>query len=84
MRCRSELLKQIQQLNFMMIELGLYLNNQPECGEALQLYDKARADYLKARKEYEEQFGPLTYDGVNTKFDGWSWLNGPWPWEGAE
>lgn len=84
MRCKNDLLRQIQQLNFAMIELGLYLNNQPECRNALELYDKVREDYLCTRKEYEERFGPLTYDGVNTMGDGWSWINDPWPWEGED
>ena len=35
------------------------------------------------KNEYENLYGPLTYDGVNTVRDGWSWINSPWPWEGA-
>ena len=84
MTCRNDLLKKIQQLNFAMIDTGLYLNNQPDCKEALALYDRIRMAYLCAKKEYEDQYGPLTYDGVNTKHDGWSWLHGPWPWNGEE
>ena len=81
MTCREELLRKVQQLNFTMIELGLYLNNQPDCSEALNLYDKVQLMYREAKSEYEECYGPLTYDGVDTQKDGWSWIKKPWPWE---
>ena len=32
---RSEMLKKVQQLNFVMIDAGLFLNNQPESPAAL-------------------------------------------------
>ena len=79
---RAAALRKLQQLNFAMIELALYLNNQPKCEEALTLYDKVRCMYADAKVRFEECFGPLTYEGVNTRKDGWSWIAGPWPWEG--
>jgi len=79
---RIELLRQIQELNFAMIELGLYLNNQPDCENALDLYEKVSCLHADAKEKYEYAYGPLTYEGVDTKRDGWSWINGPWPWEG--
>lgn len=79
---RNDMLRLIQQLNFTMIELGLLLNNQPECENALALFDRVRMMYADVRREYESHYGPLTYDGVNTAKDGWSWINEPWPWEG--
>lgn len=79
---RTATLRKVQQLNFAMIELALYLNNQPKCEEALDLYEKVRCMHDDAKQRFEENFGPLTYEGVNTKQDGWSWIEGPWPWEG--
>lgn len=79
---RTKTLRKIQQLNFAMIELGLYLNNQPKCYEALQLYDKVKLLHDDAKAQYEKCYGPLTLEGVNAKKDGWSWMEGPWPWEG--
>ncbi|MFQ8602214.1 MAG: spore coat protein CotJB [Anaerovoracaceae bacterium] len=79
---KNDMLRMIQQLNFTMIELGLFLNNQPDCQNALALYERTRLMYIDARREYENLYGPLTYDGVNTERDGWSWINDPWPWEG--
>lgn len=78
---RKEMLEKVQQLNFVMIDVGLYLNNQPDCPAALALYDKYQALHEQAKKEYEDAFGPLTCSGVNVERDGWSWIKKPWPWE---
>ena len=75
------LLRKIQQLHFMMIEAGLFLDNQGECCEALADFEEYRKCYLAAKAEYEECFGPMTYEGAGGKC-GWSWVKGPWPWEG--
>lgn len=81
---RNKLMREIQQLNFQMIEAGLYLDNQPCCQDAQEAFRQYQKEYRRARKEYEERFGPLTYDGVDTEKDGWSWICGPWPWEGED
>lgn len=81
MNNRHTMMKKVQQTSFAMIEAGLYLNNQPDSPAALELFRQSQESYRKARQEYEEMYGPLTYDGVNTAKDGWSWIQGPWPWE---
>lgn len=78
---RVKLLKKIQEYNFMMIEAGIFLNNQPCCEEAQEAFCKYRNLYLETLAEYEECYGPLTYSGINVKRDGWKWVNSPWPWE---
>lgn len=79
---KTAALRSVQQLHFALIDLGLYLNTHPDCEEALALYEKTRHMYVASKKKYEEFFGPLTYEGVNTEKDKWSWINDPWPWEG--
>ncbi|MBP3384306.1 MAG: spore coat protein CotJB [Firmicutes bacterium] len=76
------LLRKIQQLHFMMIEAGLFLDNQNRCCEALADFEKYKKLYLEAKAEYEKCYGPLSYEGVNGKCEDWSWVQGPWPWEG--
>lgn len=78
---RTKLLKKIQQYNFMMIEAGLFLNNQPCCEAAKEAFCQYQKLHAEAKAEYEACYGPLTYEGINVKGDGWSWINGPWPWE---
>lgn len=80
---KMEKMKLIQELGFVLTELGLYLNSHPDSSEALAHFESTRGLYVNAKNEYENLYGPLTYDGVNTVRDGWSWINSPWPWEGA-
>lgn len=78
---RMKLLKKVQEYNFMMIEAALFLNNQPCCEAAKEAFCKYQKMYLETLAEYEECYGPLTYKGVNSGRDGWSWVDTPWPWE---
>lgn len=78
---RSEMLKKVQQLNFVMLDVGLYLNNQPENPAALALFKKYQELHRQAKREFEDTYGPLNYDGINVERDGWSWIRKPWPWE---
>lgn len=79
---RKTLLREIQQLHFMMIETALYLNVQNECTEALENFCEYQRKYKEVKEKYESCYGPLSYNGVDVKNDGWSWVCGPWPWEG--
>ena len=81
MNSRTEMLKKVQQLNFVLIDAGLYLNNQPDSPAALALIQKYQELYRQALMEYEDTYGPLTYNGINVERDGWSWIQKPWPWE---
>lgn len=78
---RTEMLKKVQQLHFVLIDAGLYLNNAPDTEKALELFHKYQEMYIAAKQEYEDRFGPLCYEGINIERDGWSWIQSPWPWE---
>ena len=82
MNRKYELLRKIQKADFAMTELVLFLNNQPDCPQAKELYEDARNVYMKARKEYTENYGPLIHSDITTEKDHCSWIRGPWPWEG--
>ena len=43
-----------------------------------------RTAFDKAAAEYEDAFGPLTAREVDTRSGHWTWIDDPWPWEGAE
>ncbi|MDO5415055.1 MAG: spore coat protein CotJB [Bacillota bacterium] len=79
---RTKALRRVQELNFAMIELGLYLNTHPCDENALMLYERVQLMHGAAKAKYEECYGPLSYEGVIPEKDGWSWVHGPWPWEG--
>lgn len=81
MNGRDEMLKKVQKLNFVMIDTGLYLNNQPENQAGQALFNKYQALHRQAKEDFEKAYGPLTYDGIDTECNGWSWIQKPWPWE---
>ncbi len=72
-------LGELMALNFVIQELGLYLDTHPDDREALDLYTK----YVKLMNDgvcrYTELYGPLEQTQVTSA--GYTWLDGPWPWE---
>ena len=77
---KEDLLLQIDEQRFAMIEMNLYLDLYPNNKEALNRFNT----YLKKEKElvtlYESKYGPLTTSSpVHTNY--WTWNNSPWPWE---
>ena len=81
---REDLLLNILKHNFVLVELGLYLDLNPRDKSMVNLYN----NYLNAKKklvdQYERSYGPLTMDGLNMGDNDWNWFNSPWPWEGTK
>lgn len=77
---REDMLMQLQELRFAMIDLGLYLDLNDNDRNAINLFN----DYLKKEKEllrvFESKYGPLTFDSMMVTGN-WTWDNSPWPWE---
>lgn len=77
---REDLILQIDENRFAIIELGLYLDLYPNDTNILNKYNS----YLKKEKElitiYESKYGPMALNSpVQTNI--WLWNNSPWPWE---
>ena len=72
-------LSELQALEFVILELGLYLDTHADDAEALTLFKQYVAMEKAAKAAYEDRFGPLflTSAGINNSFD---WLQDPWPW----
>ena len=77
---RDDLILQIDENRFAMIELGLYLDLYPNDTNALNKYNS----YLKKEKElitiYESKYGPMTLSSP-VQTNTWLWDNSPCPWE---
>jgi len=81
---RSTLLKQLTILDFMALDLQLYLNTHPTCQDALNMYNDCIKNANTARTTYEQRYGPLTAfrsDGQADADTGWKWADEPWPWQ---
>lgn len=77
---RESLLRKVQEADFILHDTALFLDTHPENRAALEFYRRYQPYYVEAVAEYEANFGPLSIYDVNTE-QGWTWVQGPWPWE---
>jgi spore coat protein JB len=79
---QKKLLCKLQEMEFVAVELNLYLDTHPCDVEALNDFNCAVKMIKKIKKEYEEAYGPLMNFGMGglTK-EPWQWIDEPWPWE---
>ena len=73
----------IQMYSFALTDLQLYLDNHPDNAEVIRLYNVYKGQLEPLRKQFEEQYGPLTMLGVGMDKVPWNWQAG-WPWEGGK
>lgn len=79
MDVRDKMLKELMALDFMLIELNLYLNTHPYDQKALMIFMSTAQRAKMARENYERMYGPITA-GASNSFP-WPWIESPWPWE---
>ncbi len=75
---QEQMLMEIRELNFAVIELGLYLNTHPEDQRALCLHRKYAKELRDLMDKYQRVYGPLS---IYCPCNKWRWLEEPWPWE---
>ena len=76
---REKLLYKVMSLSFVINDLNLYLDVNPNNSEAFMLFKKYIMEYEKLSKEYENKYGPLKItDTTGTKYN---WIEAPWPWD---
>ena len=79
-----QLLKKVQQADFVVVELTLYTDTHPNDMEAIQQWREAIKEAAKIRRQYEARYGPLSLLSVPSKQAievGWHWNSTPWPWQ---
>lgn len=72
-------LVELQALEFVVLELGTYLDTHADDVEAFALFKQYSAMERSARASYEEKFGPLTRQAASDSKT-YTWLKDPWPW----
>lgn len=75
---REEMAMKIRELDFALVELGLYLDTHPDDRKALCLHNNYSKQMKDLKDKYQKVYGPLTMDYPCNK---WRWLEQPWPWE---
>ncbi len=78
---KDQLSMNVYETGFALDEAQLYLNTHPTDQEAMNYYQQVRRLNQDAVRAYEEVHGPLMFNQVNS--NNWSWVKGPWPWEGG-
>ncbi|MBS6952818.1 MAG: spore coat protein CotJB [Enterocloster asparagiformis] len=93
---RNQMLKEINEVSFVIDDLKLFLDTHPLDEAALTAFSQAMEQRKQLLKEFAKQFEPLTQDcicpdtnnqtGSFTKHPGqkhFTWSDGPLPWEGG-
>ncbi len=75
----SSPMTELQALDFVVLELGTYLDTHPDDTEAFQMFQQYAAMEKAAKAAYESKFGPITRTAAASG-SSYQWLNDPWPW----
>lgn len=78
--CQQALLKYIDSISLVLVDVCLYLDTHPCDEDALGCFHHFKALLKDAKQEYVENYGPLRNSDVNCE-NYWTWINDPWPWE---
>lgn len=76
-------LAELQALEFVVLELSIYLDTHKDDAEAFQMFQQFSAMEKAAKAAYESKYGPITKEGVAAG-DSYKWLCDPWPWNYAQ
>lgn len=79
---QKELMKKIQEADFALIDLNLFLDTHPDCREALALFNELSRASESLKSEYQKNFGPL-YATKSPDTVPFKWVDScyKWPWE---
>jgi len=72
---RDEMLQNIREINFTIIELGLYLNTHPDDERAICMHREYCKKYRDLTDKFQKVYGPLS---IYFPCNKWRWLEEPW------
>jgi spore coat protein JB len=76
-----KLLQELQEVDFVLVELNLYLDTHPHDMQAIQQYNQLVKKRYELAARYESLYGPLTHFGHSYSKHPWQWDDAPWPWQ---
>ncbi|TCS94946.1 spore coat protein CotJB [Hazenella coriacea] len=80
-KSQFRLLRKLQEVDFVLLELNLYLDTHPNDLKALQQFNHLSQKREQIREKYESKYGPLYNYGLSKNRYPKGWSEGPWPWE---
>jgi len=76
-----QLLRRLQELDFVLVELNLYLDTHPHDAQAIEQYNQTAQQRWEVAQEFESRYGPLMNFGHSYSDYPWQWKEAPWPWQ---
>lgn len=82
MNHKEQMLKDINVVDFTVIELALFLDTHPYDRNALEYYNHYNRIRTQLKKEFSKTYYPLTMELAECSQE-WKWAMAPLPWEGV-
>lgn len=79
---KEQLLRDIGIVDFVLVELGLYLDTHPLDRNAMEYFNHYNRIKQQMVREFSMKYYPLTRDMAESSKE-WRWGAAPLPWEGA-
>ena len=74
-------LEELQAVDFLLVELVLYLDTHNDDVSALNQFNKYAQYKNQLRADFEKKYGALQGTGNSYTDEQWSWGTKPWPWQ---
>ena len=75
------MLLRIQELDFILNDLNLYLDINPNDDKVYNLFKNTALELQNLKKKYEDKYMVLKLiDDTKGKY---TWIDNPWPWDGG-
>ena len=78
---RENLLKRLTMLDFMAVDMQLFLDTHPDDTNAIAKYNSIIREADNLRAQYEKSVGPLLSFSSYSPAENFQWVDNPWPWE---
>ena len=78
---RENLLKRLTMLDFMAVDMQLFLDTHPDDTNAIAKYNSIIREADNLRAQYEKSVGPLFSLRSYSPTENFQWVDNPWPWE---
>ncbi|MCL6445517.1 MAG: spore coat protein CotJB [Alicyclobacillus sp.] len=76
-----QMLSELQSVDFVLVELSLYLDTHQDDTQALTQFSQYQRRKQVLTQQFEALFGPLHEYGNSPAGQSWGWAEGPWPWQ---
>lgn len=76
-----QLLGELQAVDFVLVELTLYLDTHPDDAQAIAQFNQFQRRKTTLTQQYEMTFGPMKEFGNSPAGNQWGWTDTPWPWQ---